>query len=300
MTEISVRDKRRPGFFSIDNEVLDDFRLSPMALTVYCHMARWSGDWDNVPFQTTTALAKRYTKGRATIVAAVKELTDAKLLRLAYIEEKTNVRHYELLPVPKKPVPAENGGRSGTEQGAVLPQNGGRSPTEHNQDIDTKTDLTKSTAAGAALSQDAPSSSLPMGHSPDPGSSQAKKKKGQGGRAAHPDHGRVMALCSDTHLALYGERPVMNGAREGAAVKSLLALAGFDEIERRAKALASVARSAKTGYWRCEITPSVLLNRWSKPELLSGGRVSEIQKRKDEAMAHYEREKARRAARAAQ
>ncbi len=80
--KFSVRDKRAAGFFQIDNEVLDNYNLSPFAFLLYSWLLRYAGNKTGSYFSVRT-FAEKYKKSRNTIRAARKELLDAKLICVA-------------------------------------------------------------------------------------------------------------------------------------------------------------------------------------------------------------------------
>lgn len=98
--KIKVSDRREPGYFTIDNEILDNYNISPIAFLVYAWLSRYSGKKD--PFISISKLAKDYKKSRNTIRESVNELVDKKLIEKT-IQGNSGVSFYALLKVDKTP-----------------------------------------------------------------------------------------------------------------------------------------------------------------------------------------------------
>jgi hypothetical protein len=108
---VSVQDSRRSSFFIIDNEVVDNYRLSGNALLAYMSICRCSRN--GVCSFTLQYLADQVGIGRTVFSAAIAELETAGLLEVKSEKGVANV--YNLLPVNKGPVQNLNTPRSESE-----------------------------------------------------------------------------------------------------------------------------------------------------------------------------------------
>lgn len=152
---ITVRDRRAPGFFLVDNEILDNYKLSAGAFAMYCHLCRHAGSKGNA-FLSISAFAERYSIRRSTARAQRQELFDANLIREIGKTESGSIV-YELLPVQKGSGSQETqGGGSGRTQG-------GGSQETHKEDREKNTEKRRA-------AQD-----IPLQKISRPGASQASK-----------------------------------------------------------------------------------------------------------------------------
>jgi len=127
MEKINSVDSRRFSFFIIDNEVLDNFQLSPLEFTVYSHLVRYAGN-KREAYLSNSKLAKDYQKSRRSIINALKVLCEKDLICKKTQSNGNGLNEYIIQNVPKKqqgadPVPPGNTPCSAT----IHPC----SPTEH-------------------------------------------------------------------------------------------------------------------------------------------------------------------------
>lgn len=114
-----VRDKRRERFFTIDNEIVDDFgeRIGHHGIAVYVALARYTtGDSEQTEVGITK-LAQRLKMGRAKLLSTVELLKDVGLIAVEY-GDRTTTNTYTLLDVPK-------GGSNENQSGSNENQGGG-------------------------------------------------------------------------------------------------------------------------------------------------------------------------------
>jgi hypothetical protein len=107
---IQVQDERRVYFFIIDNEVLDDHKLSPGAFWLYAKLVRIAGKNASC-FPSLNTLAVAGDCSRGTIVNWRKELVDAKLIKFETREtEKSGHSNtkYIIKEVSKKHPPCQS------------------------------------------------------------------------------------------------------------------------------------------------------------------------------------------------
>lgn len=141
--EISPRDKRRTGFFIVDNEVLDNYNLSPLAFTLYSWLIRYSSG--SGAFLSVRAFAKRYGAGKETIRKAMRELTSTGLI-VASGKSESGSHYYDLLPVDKTGPAQAHPGLSQTHPGSVVDPPPGLSQTpKKTQEKKTKKEDTQGT-----------------------------------------------------------------------------------------------------------------------------------------------------------
>lgn len=263
--QIEPSDEREIGYFQIDNEILEDYTLSPLALTVYCHLVKWSAAKTRTGYASVTSICERYSKGRATVVAAFKELLTANLIQHRATSDR-GVKRYGILKVPKSGVLPQNT-YSGAEQEVFYDRTGPVPGQNTRKKEQRKIKETSKIPASAALPKDSESSLSPRHLSDTETEVPTAPKKVARGGAPHPDHHRLMSVFHTLHLEAFGEKPAL-GPRDGAALKAMLAAHGPEAVEQKARALARVSKEAKGGFWKCAILPSVLQSRWNSPELI--------------------------------
>ena len=97
-----VRDRRRASWFSIDNEVLDDFGplIGLHGFAVYCALSRHSYAGDEEANVSLTELCRHLKMGRAKLLQTLNELRDVGLIAIERGDRKTT-NTYTLLEVPK-------------------------------------------------------------------------------------------------------------------------------------------------------------------------------------------------------
>lgn len=97
-----VRDRRRASWFSIDNEVLDDFGplIGLHGFAVYCALSRHAHAGDEEANVSLTELCRHLKMGRAKLLQTLNELRDVGLIAIERGDRKTT-NTYTLLEVPK-------------------------------------------------------------------------------------------------------------------------------------------------------------------------------------------------------
>jgi hypothetical protein len=127
-----VRDRRRVSWFSVDNEVLDNFgpRIGLHGFAVYCALARHAYAGDEEANVSLTELCKHLKMGRAKLLQTLNELRDVGLIAIERGDRKTT-NTYTLLEVPK--------GSSEENQGSSEENQGGGSEQNPYKTIETKT-----------------------------------------------------------------------------------------------------------------------------------------------------------------
>ena len=126
-----VRDRRRASWFSVDNEVLDDFGplIGLHGFAVYCALSRHAYAGDEEANVSLTKLCTHLKMGRAKLLETLGELRDVGLIAIERGDRKTT-NTYTLLEVPKGSSEQNQGGSSEQNQGSSE-QNQGSS--EQNQ-----------------------------------------------------------------------------------------------------------------------------------------------------------------------
>lgn len=110
-TKLKVRDLRRKGYFSIDNEFVDWYLpiFTDSAIRVYITLCKMA-DKDGVCFPKQTTLAEKTNRSRQTINEAIKQLEEYNLIEVENIFDDYNRQlsnNYTLLDkqvwiIPKK------------------------------------------------------------------------------------------------------------------------------------------------------------------------------------------------------
>ena len=140
-----VTDKRQPGFFIIDNEVLDDYGLKEIEFFIYSKIMRHSNK-NGKGYFSLRKLKKLMKWGNTTVSGCVKALVDKKLV-LAELKKGIGYE-FEVLPVVKKnrsPVGNTQGEPFPAQEGWCSPHGkGGVPPTGNKEDL-TKQDFLKKT-----------------------------------------------------------------------------------------------------------------------------------------------------------
>jgi hypothetical protein len=113
-----VRDRRRASWFSVDNEVLDDFGplIGLHGFAVYCALSRHAYAGDEEANVSLTKLCTHLKMGRAKLLETLGELRDVGLIAIERGDRKTT-NTYTLLEVPKGSS-EENQGSSEENQGS--------------------------------------------------------------------------------------------------------------------------------------------------------------------------------------
>lgn len=92
----------RPPIIVIDESVVDDYDLTPMAGWLYVVIVRHINRKKNDAFPSISRLAKKAHMSRASVMRYTKELEDTGLIRVDREKEDSGenlVNHYKLLPV---------------------------------------------------------------------------------------------------------------------------------------------------------------------------------------------------------
>src|SRR5215218_5640022 len=129
-----VRDRRRASWFSVDNEVLDDFGplIGLHGFAVYCALSRHAYAGDEEANVSLTKLCTHLKMGRAKLLETLGELRDVGLIAIERGDRKTT-NTYTLLEVPKgsseenQGSSEENQGSSEENQGSSEENQGGSS-----------------------------------------------------------------------------------------------------------------------------------------------------------------------------
>jgi hypothetical protein len=123
-----VRDRRRASWFSVDNEVLDDFGplIGLHGFAVYCALSRHAYAGDEEANVSLTKLCTHLKMGRAKLLETLGELRDVGLIAIERGDRKTT-NTYTLLEVPKGSSEQNQGGSSEQNQGSSEQNQGGSS-----------------------------------------------------------------------------------------------------------------------------------------------------------------------------
>jgi hypothetical protein len=113
-----VRDRRRVSWFSVDNEVLDDFgpRIGAHGLAVYCALSRHARAGDEQAHVSVRRLCRQLKMGTTKLLQTLDELREVGLIAIERGDhEKSST--YTLLEVAKGVPNEEQGGVPNEEQG---------------------------------------------------------------------------------------------------------------------------------------------------------------------------------------
>jgi hypothetical protein len=134
-----VRDRRRASWFSVDNEVLDDFGplIGLHGFAVYCALSRHAYAGDEEANVSLTKLCTHLKMGRAKLLETLGELRDVGLIAIERGDRKTT-NTYTLLEVPKGSS-EENQGSSEENQGSSEENQGGGSVQNPYKTTENKT-----------------------------------------------------------------------------------------------------------------------------------------------------------------
>jgi hypothetical protein len=123
-----VRDRRRASWFSVDNEVLDDFGplIGLHGFAVYCALSRHAYAGDEEANVSLTKLCTHLKMGRAKLLETLGELRDVGLIAIERGDRKTT-NTYTLLEVPKGGSGENRGGGSEENQASSEENQGGGS-----------------------------------------------------------------------------------------------------------------------------------------------------------------------------
>jgi len=103
--EIELNDKREPGFFTVDNEILNDYDLSIDSFYYYCNLLLH--DYTGKAYKSKSALAKKHGIGRQRFINAERELIEKKLIAPSGKNEN-GIMIFDILKV-KKSYPLSRG-----------------------------------------------------------------------------------------------------------------------------------------------------------------------------------------------
>ena len=144
-----VRDRRRASWFSVDNEVLDDFGplIGLHGFAVYCALSRHAYAGDEEANVSLTKLCTHLKIGRAKLLETLGELRDVGLIAIERGDRKTT-NTYTLLEVPKGSSEKNQGGGSAQNQGSSEENQGGGSEQNPYKTTENKTNK-KVLSAGA-------------------------------------------------------------------------------------------------------------------------------------------------------
>lgn len=103
---IRVRDARKPGWFWIDNDLLDQHGaiIGPHGIAVYAALARFA-DSRGECYPATTTIARITGLSRATVSTTLAALVDRRIVAVTHTAGRVNVYHLLSFPQPvDKPV----------------------------------------------------------------------------------------------------------------------------------------------------------------------------------------------------
>lgn len=128
-----VRDRRRKDWYSVDNEILDDFgeRIGLHGFAVYCALARYSWDGTEEASVSLTTLCKQLKIGRAKLLQTLNLLRDVGLIDIEP-GNRTTSSTYVLLEIPKRGGSEENHPSSSQNQQRGSVQNSYKTGSEQN------------------------------------------------------------------------------------------------------------------------------------------------------------------------
>lgn len=144
---IDVRDKRKRGWFSIDNEIIDEVApaIGAYAFCVYASLLRHAGNNNGDSFPCISTIAKEFTISVNTVKRAIKTLVKHKLLIVRSGKSQGVANRYYILDYV--------GGSSVGTRGVVPTELGGRPVGTTEEYPYKKTQLEKESSAA---SKDAP------------------------------------------------------------------------------------------------------------------------------------------------
>lgn len=141
----SVRDQRMPGWFWIDNEIVDQYaaRMKPMALACYVYLCR-RANHQGRSWASQRTMSDALGVDRGTVRSAIKQLVELGLLHVQ-IRRNEDGSHastvYTLLAVEKTPRASNTGEGGGSiAQGGSTAQGGSISPEEDTEKEDPEKD----------------------------------------------------------------------------------------------------------------------------------------------------------------
>jgi DNA-binding PadR family transcriptional regulator len=115
-----IRDRRRKSWFSVDNEILDDYgpKMGIYGFGVYCALCRYAyGETEEATVSIRT-MAKKLRMGYTKLLETLAQLEEAGLISITRGDrEHSNV--YTLLEVQKRGVPDQEHPVLGREQRGV-------------------------------------------------------------------------------------------------------------------------------------------------------------------------------------
>lgn len=237
--DIKVK-KREPGFFIIDNEIIDVFGLNPYEITYYNFLCRYSNQ--DQAFLSKSKLAKQYKTSRNRWISAEKKLIDLNLIsKMAFtdsgvpIYQINNAKEVAKVFLSRAGVPVENRGCSHTEQGGVPTQN------------INKTIYNKTNKQDIAESKDSP-----VEHS-----------------NIKNNHKQVTEVIYNI-MTIYnnGSKPIWHGAKYGQAIKKMLKDSTPDEIKRKAVSFIVAIKRGDDFLKKIGLTPSTLMSRWHTIDMI--------------------------------
>lgn len=127
MTEVAIRDTRRPGHFWADNEVLDVYgpKIGAYGVAIYMVLSRHANNETAQTFVSVKKICEKLAISKSTIKRAVAKMEEVGLIRVSSSADGQNSNVYTLLeiarggsigtPFHENPVPIEpEGGSIGT------------------------------------------------------------------------------------------------------------------------------------------------------------------------------------------
>ncbi len=153
----TVRDGRKPGWFHIDNELIDRYGADAGAIgvAVYCALARYA-DRDGRAFPSYKRLSESLHIARNTLVAALRRLESMELITITAQTDSAgnpiNTNIYTLLTIPQRKDVNERRGGAAVDQGGASPDpphaavdQGGASPDPRGSSAAYEEDSSKKT-----------------------------------------------------------------------------------------------------------------------------------------------------------
>jgi hypothetical protein len=147
--DVRVRDRRRKDWYSVDNEILDDFgeRISLHGFGVYCALARYSWGGTEEASVSLTTLCKKLKMGRAKLLQTLALLKDVGLIDIEP-GNRTTSSVYVLLEVPKREGGSEENHRSSEENHPGSEENQGGGSEENPYKTTVSQNSSKGTEGG--------------------------------------------------------------------------------------------------------------------------------------------------------
>jgi hypothetical protein len=111
-----IRDRRRKSWFSVDNEILEDFgeKIGLHGFAVYCALSRYANSETEEAQVSLSTLCRKLKVGRAKLLSTLEELRESGLIDIER-GDRTTASTYVLLEVPKRGGGSEENHRGSEE-----------------------------------------------------------------------------------------------------------------------------------------------------------------------------------------